>query len=77
MQSEFEGVVVVGVTEAPVDRVQQFQVEQGINYAILADAESMFEAYGVKAVWGSVVYLIDSDGKIVARGIEEIRKQIS
>lgn len=78
MQSEFEGkgVMVLGVTTAPAAQTQQFQVEHGLNYPVLADAQSLFDAYGVDAVWGSVVYLVDPDQKIVARGIEDVRTRL-
>lgn len=78
MQSEFadRGVKVLGVTRFPAADAQLFVVEQGINYPVIADGASLFEAYGVKAVWGSVVYLIDADEKIVARGIEDVRKRL-
>ena len=68
--------MVLGVTSAPAAQAQQFQVENGLNYPVLADAQAVFDAYGVQAVWGSVVYLVDPDGKIAARGIEDVRTRL-
>jgi peroxiredoxin len=78
MQSDFatKGLVVAGVTSAPTFEAEQFQVEFGLNYPVLADAESVFEGWGVKRIWGSVVYLVDRDGKIVARGIDATRAEL-
>ncbi|MHC4451935.1 MAG: peroxiredoxin family protein [Planctomycetota bacterium] len=75
MQSELadKGVMVLGVTRAPAAQAQQFQVEHGLNYPVLADAQGVFDAYGVEAVWGSVIYLVSSEGKITARGIDAVR----
>jgi hypothetical protein len=48
-------------------------VEFAITYPLIASAQAVFDAYGVKATWGSVVYLVDADGMIRARGIDEAR----
>ncbi len=78
MQSELadKGLMVLGVVRESAAQAQQFQVEYALNYPVLADAQAMFDAYGVDAVWGSVVYLVDADEKIVARGIEDVRTRL-
>lgn len=79
MQSEFgpKGVQVAGVTEASAAEAERFLVEFGLTYPVIADARALFEAYGVEALWGSVVYLIDAQNRIVARGIDPIRKELA
>ena len=70
------GVVILGVTEASASDAEAFRTEQFLPYAVLADAQPTFEAWGVKALWGSVVYLIGSDGMVLARGIDECREEL-
>ncbi|MEM8884607.1 MAG: hypothetical protein AAGD14_11090 [Planctomycetota bacterium] len=74
MQSKYKGkgVVVAGVTKAPASEVEQFRADYDVSYGVFAEAEDVFDAFGVKAVWGSVVYLIDGEGQVVARGIDEV-----
>jgi len=78
MQKDFSarGVVIVGVTEASASDADAFRTEQFLPYPVLADAQPVFEAWGVKALWGSVVYLIGRDGMVLARGIDECRDEL-
>ena len=73
MQNDYrqQGVVILGVTAASGVEAQQFILEEGVNYPVLADAGAVKEAWGVKRLWGSVVYLVDRDGQVVTRGIDE------
>lgn len=68
---------VAGVTEASAADAEAFIRGQGVNYPVFAEAGALSEAYGVNAVWGSVVYLIDEDGRVVARGIDRVREAFS
>ena len=63
---------VAGVTAATAAEAEAFIREQGVNYPVIAEAGALFESYGVNAVWGSVVYLIGEDGRIVERGIDRV-----
>ena len=64
--------IVIAVTTSDKQTARLFSVDYKLNYAILANAEADHEAYGVDLVWGSTIYLIDPEGKIVARGLEDI-----
>jgi len=79
MQSDFatKGAVVAGVTSAAALEAEQFQVEFALNYPVLADAQAVFDAWGVKRIWGSVVYLVDRDGNVLARGLDETRAKLA
>ena len=76
MQDDFraDGLVVIGVTDDSVEAARTFAKDHEINYAVLAGTEENAKAYGVDFIWGSTIYLVDPDGKIVARGIAEARK---
>ena len=78
MQSDFagKGAVVLGVTSAPALEAEQFAVEFALNYPVLADAQPVFDAWGVKRIWGSVVYLVDRDGLVRARGLDDVRADL-
>ena len=73
MQNDYKakGVVIVGVTGALPLEAERFLLESSLNYPVLADGEAIKQAWGVKKLWGSVVYLIDRDGNVLVRGIEE------
>ena len=70
------GVVMAGVTEASVAEAEAFRSEEFLPYPVLADAKTVFEAWGVDALWGSVVYLIGPDGMVLTRGIDECRAEL-
>src|SRR5215212_10941492 len=68
--------VVLGVSPDPVERVKKFHDEQGLNFALLADADhAVCDAYGVwgeksmygKTYWGAMraTFIIDAEGTIV------------
>ena len=52
---------------------QLFTIEFSTSYPVIAQGEAIFEAYSEKGTWGSVVYLVDADGMIRARGIDDAR----
>ena len=57
---------VVGVTQAAVLQAEQFMADQALNFPLLAGTELNAENFGVKVIWGSVFYLVDPEGRIVA-----------
>ena len=78
MQKDYraKGVVIVGVTGALPLEAERFQLEASLNYPVIADGETVKQAWGVKKLWGSVVYLVDRDGNVLVRGIEETRAEL-
>lgn len=72
MQDEFEaeGLLVVGVTEAGETRAAAFSRELDLNYPLLAEDAADLESFGVDVIWGTVVFLIDPDGTIVADDLD-------
>ena len=78
MQNDYRnrGVVVVGVTGASALDAERFQLETALNYPVVADGESIKAAWGVKRIWGSIVYLVDRDGNVLTRGIEQARAEL-
>jgi len=79
LQEDFrdKDVRVAGVTWFPAAEAELFATTQALDYPVLAEAQAVFDAWGVEAVWGSVVYLIDADGRVVARGIDRIRAALA
>lgn len=78
-------VAVVGVTDATAQEARRFAKEHRLTFPILAEAEPVREAFGVDMIWGSVVFLVDPSGRVVAdslggaeerlaEGIEELEK---
>jgi peroxiredoxin Q/BCP len=70
------GVVVVGISPDPVDRVKKFHAKQSLNFTLLADADhAVCEAYGVwvekrnygRTYWGAQrsTFILDGDGTVV------------
>ena len=78
MQADFgpRGVVMVGVTAASEADARAFREEFKLDYAVLAEAQGALDAWGVKRLWGSVVYLIGPDDMVLARGIDECRAEL-
>ena len=78
MQNDFgpRGVVLVGVTTAPQAEARAFREEFQLEYAVLADAQGALDTWGVKRLWGSVVYLIGPDDMVLVRGIDECRAEL-
>ena len=74
MQARYadDNVAVVGVAGAARADVEAFRVAHGVTYPLLADADADLEAFGVRMIWGSEIYLLDSDGKILARGMDDV-----
>lgn len=64
------------MTKATEFAARQYVVEFAVPYPVMALGQKVFEAYGVDGVWGTVVYLIDKDGKIVARGLKDTKKAL-
>jgi thioredoxin-dependent peroxiredoxin len=69
------GVVVLGISPDPVAKVKKFHDKEGLNFALLADADhSITERYGVwsqKSMYGKTymgaertTFIIDSAGKV-------------
>ncbi len=78
MQQEYgeQGLAVVGVTEVDREMARQFVDDFELNYAVLAEASSTQDAYGVKFVWGSAVYLVDPSGTIEAQGLDSVSEYL-
>ena len=78
MQNDYRnrGVVLVGVTGASALDAERFQLETALNYPVVADGEAIKAAWGVKRIWGSIVYLVDRDGNVLTRGIEATRAEL-
>ncbi len=79
VQNKFRdsGVRVVGVTAATRPEAEQFARELSVNYSLLAAAETDVKAYGIDLIWGSEIYLVTPDGRIVAHGMKEIRRRLA
>ena len=65
---------VVGVTQATVLQAEKFMTDQALNFPLLAGAQENAENFGVKAIWGSVIYLIDPEGQIVAGSLRSAER---
>ena len=72
---EETGAVVLGVSPDPVNKVKKFHDKQGLNFALLADADhAICELYGVwgeksmygKTYWGAqrATFVIDPEGTV-------------
>ena len=72
-----KGLRVVGVTDVNRDEAQAYAKELGVNYTLLASAEADREAYGIDMIWGSEIYLINPEGRLVADGIEDVDKRLA
>ena len=48
----------------------QFNREYDLPYPLLAEAQPLLDAYGIELIWGSVFYLIDPDGRVLAADLE-------
>ena len=72
-----KGLRVVGVTDANRSETIAYATELGVNYTLLAAAEADRKAYGIDVIWGSEIYLVNPDGRIVADGIEEVDKRLA
>ena len=79
VQNEFRdnGVRVVGVTAASWADSEKFAQQLSVNYTLLANAEVDVKAYGIDIIWGSEVYLVSPEGRIVAHGTEEITERLA
>ncbi len=78
VQNEFrdDGVRVVGVTAATRAEAEQFAQELSVNYPLLAAAETDVKAYGIDVIWGSEIYLVSPDRRIVAHGTKKITERL-
>ena len=65
---------VVGVTQATVLEAEKFMAEQALNFSLLAGTEENAESFGVKMIWGSVFYLVDPEGQIVAGSLKSAER---
>ena len=65
---------VVGVTQATVLQAEKFMADQTLNFPLLAGTEENAENFGVKAIWGSVFYLVDPQGQIVAGSLKSAER---
>jgi peroxiredoxin len=74
MQAEHGGddFTVLGVTRGNVSEARAFASELGATYPILADAPDVFGEWGVR--WIPQAYLIDPQGRVVARDLERIEE---
>ena len=71
------GLRVVGVTDADRNGAAAFARELGVNYTLLADAEADRDAYGIDLIWGSEIYLVSPDGRIVADGMDDVDERLA
>lgn len=69
-----QGVPVVCVTEAPLELTRAYLFEGGYTFPVLAEAAPAFDAWGIGMIWGSVVRLVDPDGRVVAAGLPASRR---
>ena len=56
----------VGIAAGPEFELFQFAREHRLPYPILAEAEPLMDAYGIDLIWGSVFYLVDPEGRVLA-----------
>ena len=68
------GFTVVGVTDHPAHDAQRYAAKYGIQFPILANADPVREEFGVALVWGTVVFLVDPDGRVVANGLDDAER---
>ena len=62
---------VLGVTESSADEALEFAREYSLNFPVLAGAEESNERYGVDMIWGSVLFLVDPEDRIVADSLRD------
>ncbi|MHC4375313.1 MAG: peroxiredoxin family protein [Planctomycetota bacterium] len=60
----------VGIAARPEFELFQFAQKHRLPYPILAEAEPLMDAYGIDLIWGSVFYLIDPEGRVLAADLE-------
>ncbi len=71
-----KGVVGIGISPDPYERLKRFEEKQGLNFTLLSDSDhKIAEAYGTwdkKSLYGKIVtgivrssFLIGEDGKII------------
>ena len=71
------GVRVVGVTDAGGQATAQFGRQHGVTYPLLGGAEADRKAWGIDMIWGSEIYLVNPDGKVVARGMDDTDEKLA
>ena len=71
------GLRVLGVTEAPRDRVEEFISTHSVTYPILTDALASEQAYGVEMLWGTEVFLVDPGGIVVADKLANAERMLA
>ena len=60
----------VGIATASEFELFQFAKEYALEFPLLADGESLMDAYGIDLIWGSVFYLVDAQGAVLAAELE-------
>lgn len=60
---------VFAITDETVEVTEQYAIDQGLEFPILAEAPLTREAWGIDMIWGNVVHLVDPEGRIVADGL--------
>jgi hypothetical protein len=72
-----DGLVVVGLTAGPAEDVRAFIAEHGVTYPVLRGGDELLDAWGVDVLWGSEIYLVDPDGLVVTRGLDEAEERLA
>ena len=78
MQEEFGelGLEIIGITDAGRTEAQEFASDQELNFPLVADAPRTREAFGIKMIWGSVVFLVGPDGVIRAESLDDAEERL-
>jgi hypothetical protein len=72
-----EGLVVVGLADGSPDKVRGFIAEHGVSYPVLLASDELIDAWEIDLIWGSEIYLVDPEGLVVARGLEDAEARLA
>ena len=62
---------VVGITDEDALLVDEFRRDLALTFPILTSGQAAREAYGIDFIWGSVYFLVDPEGRIVADTLDD------
>ena len=64
----------MGGTQATVLEAGKFMAQQALNFPLLAGTPENARNFGVEAIWGSVFFLVDPEGQIVAGSLKSAER---
>lgn len=66
-----KGLTIMAITDSDRAAAEAFAAANNVTYPIRVSGVELREAYGVSMVWGTVTYLVNPAGKVVASDIDE------